>query len=209
GNYAYIDTLAEAKKMLVEQAGGTLVTIAKDVKLQVEFNPLEVRAYRLIGYENRLLHKEDFNNDKVDAGEIGSGHTVTALYEVVLVGVEMPAETPAVDALKYQRPANPVLLNHAELLTVKIRYKQPAGEVSSELEFPLRDGGAKFADASQDFKFAAAVASFGMILRDSPHKGAATMGDVLAWAQAGTGSDEGGHRAEFLSLVRQTQAVVQ
>ena len=209
GNYAYIDTLAEAKKMLGEQVGGTLVTIAKDVKLQVEFNPLEVRAYRLIGYENRLLHKEDFKNDKVDAGEIGSGHTVTALYEVVPVGAEMPAETPAVDALKYQRPANPVLLNHAELLTVKIRYKQPAGEVSNELEFPLRDGGAKFADASQDFKFAASVAAFGMILRESPHKGAATLGDVLAWAQAGTGSDEGGHRAEFLGLVERARALPQ
>jgi Ca-activated chloride channel family protein len=209
GNYAYIDTLAEAKKTLVEQAGGTLVTIAKDVKLQVEFNPARVQAYRLIGYENRLLRKEDFNNDQVDAGEIGSGHTVTALYEVVPVGVEMPVQ-PGVDPLKYQpvaaRTAGP---DNGELLTLKIRYKEPQADTSQLLAFPLRDGGAQFANASQDFKFAAAVASFGMILRESPHKGAATLGDVLAWAQAGTGSDEGGHRAEFLTLVRQAQTVVQ
>ena len=209
GNYAYIDTLAEAKKTLVEQAGGTLVTIAKDVKLQVEFNPAQVQAYRLIGYENRLLRKEDFNNDQVDAGEIGSGHTVTALYEVVPVGVELPAQ-PGVDPLKYQAvAARPAGADNGELLTLKIRYKEPSADVSQLLAFPLRDGGARFADASQDFKFAAAVASFGMLLRDSPHKGAATLGDVLAWAQAGTGSDEGGHRAEFLGLVERAQALPQ
>jgi Ca-activated chloride channel family protein len=200
GNYAYIDSLAEAKKTLVEQAGGTLVTIAKDVKIQVEFNPLEVSAYRLIGYENRLLAKEDFNNDKVDAGDIGAGHTVTALYEVVPIGVEMEA-APGVDPLKYQRPAGPVLINRAEMLNVKIRYKEPAGDVSSKLEFPLADTGARFEDASPDFKFAAAVAGFGMALRDSPHKGQLTLANVTEWGRTGIGSDAGGYRSEFLSLV--------
>jgi len=207
GNYAYIDTEREVRKALVEQAGGTLVTIAKDVKIQVEFNPAEVQAYRLIGYENRMLAKEDFNNDKVDAGEIGAGHTVTALYEVVPHGVPMP-EMGKVDPLKYQRPANPVLINRAELLTLKVRYKEPAGDVSTKLEFPLRDDGRLFADASVDFKFAAAVASFGMILRESPHKGAAKVADVVAWAQAGTGEDEGGHRGEFIGLVKQSESLL-
>ena len=212
GNYAYIDSLAEAKKTLVEQAGGTLVTIAKDVKLQVEFNPALVQAYRLIGYENRLLAREDFNNDKVDAGEIGAGHTVTALYEIVPVGAEMP-EAGSVDPLKYQtvenrksKIENP---KSGELLTVKIRYKEPAGEVSSKLEFPLHDTGAAFASASQDFKFAAAVAVFGMVLRDSPHKGAATLTDVMAWGRAGLGSDAGGYRSEFLGLVERAQTLLQ
>ncbi|WP_438479654.1 YfbK domain-containing protein [Oleiharenicola lentus] len=207
GNYAYIDTLQEARKALVEQAGGTLVTIAKDVKLQVEFNPAVVQAYRLIGYENRLLEKEDFNNDAVDAGEIGAGHTVTALYEVVPVGVTMPGAVPAVDGLKYtpviaQTTAGSV---SAEMLTVKIRYKEPAGDVSNKLEFALRDTGAAFAEASEDFKFAASVAAFGMALRDSPHRGALTLAEVSAWAREGIGSDAGGYRADFLSLVEQAK----
>ena len=211
GNYAYIDSLAEARKTLVEQAGGTLVTIAKDVKIQVEFNPARVAAYRLIGYENRLLAKEDFNNDKVDAGEIGAGHTVTALYEVVPAGAELPGETPAVDQLKYQRPEDrgrrTVISD--DLLTVKVRYKEPAGDTSSKLEFALRDTGARFEDASQDFKFAAAVAGFGLALRDSPHKGSLTLADVSAWGRAGLGSDAGGYRSEFLGLVEKAQAVMQ
>jgi Ca-activated chloride channel family protein len=212
GNYAYIDTLAEARKVLVEQAGGTLVTIAKDVKIQVEFNPAQVAAYRLIGYENRLLAKEDFNNDKVDAGEIGAGHTVTALYEIVPVGTELPVESPAVDGLKYQAVGNLAVRapefpskvrdpKSSELLTVKIRYKEPAGDVSSKLEFPLVDAGTRFADASPDFKFATAVAGFGMALRDSPHKGQLTLAQVTEWGRAGLGQDAGGYRAEFLSLV--------
>ena len=155
GNYAYIDSLAEAKKTLVKQAGGTLMTIAKDVKLQVEFNPAVVQAYRLIGYENRLLAKEDFNNDKVDAGEIGAGHTVTALYEVVPVGVAMATDMPAVDRLKYQltenRESKTENQKSSEMLTVKIRYKEPSGDVSSKLEFPLYDTGTRFAEATQDF----------------------------------------------------------
>lgn len=212
GNYAYIDSLNEAKKTLVEQAGGTLVTIAKDVKLQVEFNPAVVQAYRLIGYENRLLAKEDFNNDEIDAGEIGAGHTVTALYEVVPVGVEMNAAS-GVDPLKYQKTApisdgKKVGRASAELLTVKIRYKEPAGDVSSKLEFPLRDRGMRFADASQDFKFAASVAAFGMLLRDSPYKGSATLSDVVAWGRAGLGSDVGGYRSEFLGLLEKSGTVL-
>ncbi len=205
GNYAYIDSLAEAKKTLVEQAGGTLVTIAKDVKIQVEFNPAQVQAYRLIGYENRLLAKEDFNNDKVDAGEIGAGHTVTALYEVVPVGASAPGDTPAVDGLKYQAVKGPGSTIQAasspDLLTVKIRYKEPVGDVSSKLEFPLVDQGAAFADASGDFKFAAAVAAFGMTLRDSPYKGQLTLANVLEWGRAGLGQDVGGYRSQFLTLV--------
>jgi Ca-activated chloride channel family protein len=225
GHYAYIDSAAEGRKVLVEQAGGTLLTIAKDVKIQVEFNPALVAGYRLIGYENRLLAKEDFNNDQVDAGEIGAGHTVTALYEVVPAGVEWPGEAPAVDGLKYQRVAAAGATatppskhrgevaaapnNTSELLTVKIRYKEPAGETSSRLEFPLRDTGARFEDASQDFKFAAAVAAFGMALRDSPHKGTMTLADVSRWARAGVGSDAGGYRSEFIGLVEQARTLVQ
>ena len=205
GNYAYIDSLAEARKTLVQQAGGTLVTIAKDVKIQVEFNPAQVQAYRLIGYENRLLAKEDFNNDKIDAGEIGAGHTVTALYEVVPTGAAMPVEAPAVDGLKYQAVKAPSAKlqgpSDSELLTVKIRYKEPAGDVSSKLEFPLVDQGTAFADASTDFKFAAAVAGFGMSLRDSPYKGQLTLANVVEWGRAGLGQDVGGYRSEFLSLV--------
>ncbi len=224
GNYAYIDTLAEAKKSLVEQAGGTLVTIAKDVKIQVEFNPAQVAAYRLIGYENRLLAKEDFKNDKVDAGEIGAGHTVTALYEVVPAGAEMPTEVPAVDGLKYQRvvstgaTATPPSKSRgevaaapfsAEMLTVKIRYKEPTSDVSTPLEFPLRDTGGRFEDASADFKFAAAVAGFGMALRESPHRGQLTLAAVADWGRAGLGDDPGGYRTEFLGLVKQAEALAQ
>lgn len=223
GHYAYIDSAAEGRKVLVEQAGGTLVTIAKDVKIQVEFNPALVAGYRLIGYENRLLAKEDFNNDQVDAGEIGAGHTVTALYEVVPAGAAWPGGAPAVDGLKYQAVSNQrsaVSSSEAEsrklradgsgeLLTMKIRYKEPAGETSSRLEFPLRDAGARFEDASQDFKFAAAVAAFGMALRDSPHRGALTLADVAAWARSGLGSDAGGYRSEFLGLVEQARPLVQ
>ncbi len=181
GNYAYIDTLNEARKVLVEQLASTLVTIAKDVKIQVEFNPAQVSAYRLIGYENRLLRKEDFNDDTKDAGDIGAGHAVTACYELVPAGTAVP--TPAVDPLKYQQPViTSPAARSGELLTLKIRYKEPDGNKSSLLEYVVRDSGARFGSASPDFKFAAAVAAFGMILRDSPHKGNATMDSVLQWA---------------------------
>lgn len=218
GNYAYIDSLAEAKKTLVEQAGGTLVTIAKDVKLQVEFNPAVAQAYRLIGYENRLLRKEDFNNDQIDAGEIGAGHTVTALYEVIPVGVPLP-EAGSVDALKYQQTGSggqkpehegrkAVASASGELLTLKVRYKEPTGDVSSKLEFPLRDTGKAFADASADFKFAAAVASFGMTLKNSPYRGETKLADIAQWAREGTTDDAGGYRAEFVELVHEAATMM-
>ena len=217
GNYGYIDTRREAEKLLVEQVNGTLMTIAKDVKIQVEFNPAKVASYRLIGYENRMLKQEDFNNDKVDAGEIGAGHTVTAFYEVVPVGAadNPAAAVPAVDELKYQAARAAGGRGQAsassELLTVKLRYKDPAADLSQKLDFPLTDSGGRFENASADFKFASAVAAFGMILRESPHKGSATMGDVIAWAAAGaarTAEDVGGYRGEFIDLARKAQALM-
>jgi Ca-activated chloride channel family protein len=212
GAYGYIDTRREAEKVFVEQVDGTLATIAKDVKIQVEFNPARVASYRLVGYENRLLAKEDFNNDAVDAGDIGAGHTVTALYEIVPVDLEGEDVTPrpAVDALKYQtpvvktRPPKTKLTGSSELLTVKIRYKAPEGDVSKKQEFPLIDTGADFAKADGDFQFAAAVAAWGLLLRDSPHKGSATFDQVLGWAENGLGDDANGHRAEFIGLVRRS-----
>ncbi len=204
GNYAYIDNLNEARKVLVDELSATLVTIAKDVKIQVEFNPAEVQAYRLIGYENRLLAAEEFHDDTVDAGEIGAGHTVTALYEVVPPGVEI--ELPAVDELRYQTPTEPsAAADSGELLTLKLRYKQPDGDTSELLRFPVRDGGESYADASGDLKFAAAVAAFGMLLRDSPYLGTASWGAVLELAEEGRGDDPYGYRAEFLELARTAQ----
>jgi len=208
GNYAYLDSLDEARKVLVRQINATLVTIAKDVKIQVEFNPARVALYRLIGYEKRLLRKEDFNNDKIDAGEIGAGHTVTALYEVVPVGAEPnpAASVPPVDPLKYQSPVPaPGKSDLPELLTVKVRYKQPDGDTSKLLERPFADSGADFASAAPDLKFAAAVAEFGMILRDSEFKGSGSLGAVIEWAQQGMGADVEGYRGGFLDLVRKAQ----
>ncbi len=212
GNYAYIDTIREARKVLVEEAGGTLVTIAKDVKIQVEFNPAEVAAYRLIGYENRVLRDEDFNDDTKDAGEIGAGHTVTALYEIVPQGLRHPA--PAIDPLKYQQPRyedrerkvhSGNLLTEAagsgELMTVKIRWKEPDGNRSRLQELAVVDRGRGLNTASEDFCFAAAVAGFGMLLRDSDHSGDLTFDDVMALAENGMGRDRHGHRSGFLELV--------
>ncbi len=214
GNYAYLDSLDEARKVLVQQMNGTLVTIAKDVKIQVEFNPARVASYRLIGYEKRMLRKEDFNNDKVDAGEIGAGHTVTALYEVVPVGANAnpAASVPQVDSLKYQPNEPKKNASHSEaatveMLTVKLRYKKPDGDKSELIEQPVLDSNAAFAGTSSDFKFAAAVAEFGMLLRDSEHKGNGTFGAVLEWAQEGKGSDANGYRAGFIELVRKAQAL--
>ena len=206
GNYAYLDSLDEARKVLIRQMNGTLVTIAKDVKVQVEFNPARVASYRLLGYEKRMLRKEDFNNDKIDAGEIGAGHTVTALYEIVPAGAR--ADLP-VDPLKYQTGATaPERANSDELLTVKLRYKEPEGEKSALLERSLGDDApAEFASAPADFRFAAAVAEFGMILRDSPHKGNGTLGAVAEWAMEAKGRDEAGYRAGFIELVRKAQAM--
>jgi Ca-activated chloride channel family protein len=210
GNYAYIDGVTEAQKVLVEQMGGTLVTIAKDVKIQIEFNPAQVAAYRLIGYENRILAAEDFNDDKKDAGEIGAGHTVTALYEVVPAGAEgVQVDVPPVDPLKYQRPARPAddeaVSN--ELLTLKLRYKAPDGDTSKLLEFPVVDADASFSAASGEMQFASAVAAFGMLLRGSEHKGTATYDAVLEIATSAKGPDLHGYRAEFLEMVRRAKAI--
>ncbi len=216
GHYGYIDTRREAEKLFVEQLAGTLVTVAKDVKLQVEFNPARVAAYRLIGYEDRLLAAQDFNNDRVDAGEIGSGHTVTALYEIVPPGVDYGYPiTPGTDPLRYTETTVPAAradttrpvagANSPELMTVKIRYKLPTADVSEKLEFPFTDGGKKFDEADTELQFAAAVAGFGMVLRGSPYRGGTTLTDVLAWAERSVGEDPGGYRAEFLDLVRRAR----
>jgi Ca-activated chloride channel family protein len=204
GNYAYIDSLAEGRKVLVSEAGATLVTIAKDVKIQVEFNPARVAAYRLIGYENRSLRAEDFNDDGKDAGEIGAGHSVTALYEVVPAGVAI--ELPGVDPLKYQRPASRVAASQdGELLTVKLRYKEPDGERSRLLSVALADRPG--AEASENLRFSAAVAAFGMLLRESEHKGQVTYGQVLALAEGSRGDDREGYRSEFVELVRAAEGL--
>ncbi|MEY2558807.1 MAG: Ca-activated chloride channel [Verrucomicrobiota bacterium] len=217
GNYAYLDSLDEARKVLVQQVNGTLMTIAKDVKIQVEFNPARVASYRLIGYEKRMLRKEDFKDDKVDAGEIGAGHTVTALYEVVPAGTgatDPAASVPPVDPLKYQAPGavppataqvDPKLSQ--EMVTVKLRHKKPDGDTSELTERSFVDTGSKFENAAADLKFAAAVAEFGMILRDSQFKGKGTIGAVIEWALEGKGRDTAGYRAGFIELARKTQTL--
>ena len=210
GNYAYVDSFSEARKVLAEQAAGTLFAIAKDVKLQIEFNPAQVSAYRLIGYENRLLAKEDFNDDKKDAGELGAGHAVTAFYEVVPVGVE---SAPGVDPLKYQpvakEPAAPRerANDNPEWLTVKLRYKLPKADRSEKIEVPFIGSTAPFADASADFRFAAGVATAGLLLRGEPSVMDLRFGDVAAWAAAAVGADPDGHRREFLGLLRDAAAL--
>ena len=205
GNYAYIDNIQEAKKVLVNEFGGTLFTIAKDVKLQVEFNPAKVQAYRLIGYENRKLNKEDFNNDKKDAGDLGSGHTVTALYEIIPVGVKSEGFIQSVDDLKYQKTDKIRKTTKSdEVLTLKLRYKDPDGDTSKLLVKALEGGALPVAGTSENFRFSAAVAAFGMILRDSKFKGNATLHQVVALAQSAKGKDEEGYRAEFIKMVRST-----
>lgn len=206
GNYAYVDSLAEARKVLVAEMGGTLFTVAKDVKIQVEFNPARVQAWRLIGYENRVLAHKDFNDDTKDAGEIGAGHTVTAMYEVVPIGVRFE---PGIDALRYQTPPRTTAASYTdELLTLKLRYKAPTGDTSQLVSTPVKDSNTSWQDANQDFKFAAAVAGFGMVLRRSQNAGGYTMADVLNLATAGIGDDVGGYRTEFLALVRKAQTLV-
>jgi Ca-activated chloride channel family protein len=206
GNYAYIDTISEARKSLVEQMSGTLITIAKDVKIQVDFNPALVQAYRLLGYENRMLRAEDFKDDTKDAGEIGAGHTVTALYEIVPAG--KPMSLPDVDPSKYQSQGQVTeAAKSGELLTVRIRYKEPTGDTSKPLEFPVQEQMKKLTQSSQDFRFAAAVALFGMILRDSKYKGNGTLDLVWELAAEAKGEDKGGYRAEFLQLVKKAQEI--
>ena len=202
GNYAFIDSESEAEKVLVEQLSGTLVTIAKDVKIQVEFNPATVAAYRLIGYENRVLASEDFNDDRKDAGEIGAGHSVTALYEVLPAGVSTAETLPRSDPLKYQEPPEPsAAAESGELLTVKLRYKLPARSDSVLMEHAVYDTGATFDEADQEFRFAAAVAGFGMLLRDSQYRGDWTFESVTRVAEESIGPDPHGFRHEFVRLV--------
>jgi Ca-activated chloride channel family protein len=204
GHYAYIDSPREACKVLVEEMGATLITVAKDVKIQVEFNPSQVGAYRLIGYENRLMEHQDFNDDTKDGGEIGAGHHVTALYELVPPGKE--GNLPKIGPLKYTKPAPPAAPSQ-ESFTVKLRYKLPDGDRSRLLDFGAEDAGRSFGEASDDLKFASAVAGFGMLLRDSVYKGNLTYPSVLEIAGSSSSHDPSGYRQEFIAAVRRAQVI--
>ena len=193
GNYAYIDSVLEARKVLVEEMGGTLFTVAKDVKLQLEFNPAYIKGYRLVGYENRTLAAEDFEDDTKDAGEIGAGHSVTAIYEIVTVDSSMDLNT---SDLKYGETAGE---ENGEMLTVSIRYKEPDGDTSKLLEYPVTES-AYSASMSENLAFASAVAQFGLVLRDSEYKGTATYASIISQL-SGFDFSEDSYKAEFLSLV--------
>jgi Ca-activated chloride channel family protein len=198
GNYSYIDTLAEARKVLVSELSSTLMTIAKDVKIQVEFNPAEVLEYRLIGYENRMLAREDFSNDKVDAGEIGAGHRITALYEIVPVGAKGRMEP-----LRYSAPKASAQASQGELAHVRLRYKQPDADTSRLLEYPvMKSALVALEKTSPDFRFATGVAAFGQLLRGGKYLGGFDYADIEALAKAGLGEDHEGYRREFVSLVK-------
>jgi Ca-activated chloride channel homolog len=204
GHYAYIDSFREAQKVFVQEFGGTLFTVAKDVKIQVEFNPARVRSYRLLGYENRLLAREDFADDRKDAGELGAGHAVTALYEVVPVGADPVALSD--DSLTYQQvTVRPSARRSGELLTVRLRYKDPRGTTSRLLETPILDRGRP--EASEDMRFASAVAEFALLLRESEHKGRASYDQVLALARGARGEDPQGYRVEFIGMVETARAL--
>lgn len=206
GNYAYIDNIQEARKVFVQEFGGTLFTIAKDVKIQIEFNPAHVQAYRLIGYENRALRNDEFNDDQKDAGDMGSGHTVTAIYEIVPSGVKSPYVA-TTDALKYQ-PGNAATgSNNNEMMTIKVRYKQPDSEKSKLFDLPVPATTVAFDQCSVNFRFASAVAEFGLLLRGSEYKGSASYADVIRRARAAFGNDEEGYRSEFVQLVKVAQSL--
>ncbi|TCC97602.1 vWA domain-containing protein [Pedobacter hiemivivus] len=207
GNYAYIDNINEARKVLINEFGGTLFTIAKDVKLQVEFNPDKVQAYRLIGYENRLLEDKDFNDDRKDAGELGSGHTVTALYEVIPTGVKS-SFAGAVDDLKYQENKK-TSKGSQEILTVKLRYKEPDGSSSKLIQEAIIDHSAPFENASNNFRFAASVAEFGMLLRQSDFKQNASFDHVIHTAVQAMGKDQEGYRSEFIKLAKSAKLMAE
>ena len=208
GNYAYVDNIMEARKVLVTEMGGTLLTIAKDVKLQIEFNPTRVGAYRLLGYENRLLRDEDFKDDTKDAGELGSGHAVTALYELIPPGSPDLADVPRPDSLRYTKtPSRTNASASAELLYVKLRYKPPTGVQSREIAHIVADD--TTARPSTDFVFASAVAEFGMVLRDSPYKGKSSLDSVIVRGERSRGVDPFGYRAEFVSLARMARDVLE
>ena len=207
GNYAYIDNIQEARKVLITEFGGTLFTIAKDVKFQMEFNPSRVKGYRLVGYENRLLNDEDFNDDKKDAGEMGAGHTITALYELIPAGSDEALKS--IDALKYQaygeetKTAKKVKADpNAELMTVKLRYKQPDGITSTRVEIPVKGRVLDLNQTSRTFRFSASVAEFGLILRSSPYLEDGSLEQVISLAKNAKGSDEEGYRSEFITLVK-------
>jgi Ca-activated chloride channel family protein len=199
GNYAYIDDLLEASKMLVKEMGGTLLTVAKDVKLQVEFDPTRVQAYRLLGYEDRLLRDEDFSNDVKDAGDVGAGHAVTALYEIVRTEERLDVTLPGVSPLRYQRPPMPRGRGD-ELLHVALRYKQPDGDRSVLLTQPVRWTGDDWRAPSESMRFASAVAGFGMLLRNSPNAGSLTWSQVITLARGAKGDDPEGYRTDFIRL---------
>ncbi len=201
GNHSYIDNINEARKVLVNEFGSTLFTIAKDVKIQIEFNPSKVQAYRLVGYENRMLASEDFNDDNKDAGELGSGHTVTALYEVIPVGVKDDF-TKSVDSLKYQSNEKKIVSNTGEIMTIKLRYKKPDEEVSKLITHPVMDNHTALVNTSDNFRFSAAVAEFGLLLRSSDYKQQSSYSQVVNMAKGARGIDDNGYRAEFIRLVQ-------
>jgi len=203
GNYSYIDNIQEAQKTLVSEFGGTLFTIAKDVKAQIEFNPGKVQAYRLVGYENRLLNEEDFKDDKKDAGDMGSGHTVTIIYEIIPVGVRS-AYVRETNDLKYQHTGNESYSE--DLATIKFRYKQPDGDKSKEIVHTIADRTTRLANASENTRFAASVAMMGMLLKESKYKGTSRYDDVIAMAEAARSFDKEGYRAEFVRLARAAKA---
>jgi Ca-activated chloride channel family protein len=204
GNYSYIDTLNEGQKVLVDEMTSTLATIAKDVKIQIEFNPNVVSEYRLVGYENRMLKREDFNNDKVDAGEVGAGHTVTAIYELTLKG-----KSGSVDPLRYGSEKASGTNKSCELAFLRMRYKAPDGDISKLIEWPLQrqDVKASFDAASTEFRFATAVAAFGQQLRGGKHTGEMTYDDIAKIAADARGTDAYGYRGEFLRLVHLAQSL--
>ena len=208
GSYYYIDEDKEAKKVFTTDMRGTLFTIAKDVKIQIEFNPALVEEYRLIGYENRLLNKEDFDNDKKDAGELGAGHRVTALYEVKLRSTNyapsgLKTDASNTEALKYQTTEiKNTAYNTSEIMTLKLRYKEPDSDVSKLIERSLSKNATPLAATSDNFRFASAVTEFGMLLRDSEFKGDATYSSVLKLASGAKGADVNGYRADFIQMVQ-------
>jgi len=206
GNHAYIDNMNEARKVLINEFGGTLFTIAKDVKLQVEFNPTYVQAYRLIGYENRLLAAEDFNDDQKDAGELGAGHTVTALYEIIPIGIKNEFEKP-VDKLKYQAETSSSKGFGTELMNIKLRYKLPKEEESKLITHPVEMSTLSYEGSSSNFRFAAAVAEFGLLLRTSAYKQLSTYQQVIELAKQSKGEDAEGYRSEFVQLVQTASAL--
>ena len=207
GNHSYIDNINEARKVLVNEFGSTLFTIAKDVKIQIEFNPSKVQAYRLVGYENRMLASEDFNDDNKDAGELGSGHTVTALYEVIPMGVKDDFSK-SVDPLKYQSNDKKTVSNTEEIMTIKLRYKKPDEEISQLITHPVMDNHTMLANTSDNFRFSAAVAEFGLLLRNSVYKQQASYNQVVSMAKKARGMDDNGYRAEFIRLVQSATSLV-